>query len=236
MIFVGLCSLLIPSLISSFENSGSHLVILIAVTIAIYFGYVIIIAYFGYLMTTNELIVHMHGRPCINRENCRFKSRYRKQRLERTFRFFMGAKESQQFAKNHYRASDVLLKPITQKKSLKSKNQGKTSERVPGSFTDGNTCYICAERPVGAAMLPCMHTGICVQCALQLMKPRSQGLFHFKSKGDLKCPMCKEVPEKLFFFEEKEDGRLRGIGYQEVISDVLKISQKEFEESYLVDS
>ena len=53
-----------------------------------------------------------------------------------------------------------------------------------------DACTLCFDRPSAAALHPCGHSGICVECAAQLER----------------CPLCRAKVASVVEVEEKEEG------------------------------
>ena len=197
-----------------FEDSSHLLPLLLIAIILAFLSYTYIFFYIVYLMKTEELFLHENFRYCPRGNNCRFNRRHQANARNYKTRLFMKDDESKKFAREHFRATDVLLKPIKDRPTISSKESKKEAkEAKPASL-----CYICMEKEIGFAMAPCLHTGICISCGLNLLKAEADTPLYGMRLRKLNCPMCKKEAKKLFFFKEAESGlALTPVGYKELM-------------------
>ena len=218
-----ICGIAFPILVDRFEKSGSMVYPTIASLLIGYVCYAYAIIYFLYVTIVGEELFHFYDQKCILGDDCKFKWRYEKLKRKILYRRFMNKEEATKVANKYYRESDTLLK------SKSGFFGGSNLSRVETAKATFNPCYICFEKPAGAAFLPCLHTGVCAGCAIKLLK--KPNFFEFRAK--FRCPMCKKVPDKFLFYEQVEGSRkLKGVGFEEVRKKI-GLDDKTFEAEYL---
>lgn len=217
----GFSGILVASIMDSYEENRDFFWIIFPCLLIACVTYTSIIPFLIYLESTNELLVHLENRPCQNGEACRFKNRYKKIISRRKFGKILSKNKSRKIANLYMRITETLL-------SLK--NTGKTDLQNKGKNSSKDSkCFICCQNPPGFAFLPCLHTGVCINCGIESLDPEKQ-----KYNGnELRCPMCRKKPTNVFFYREDENGVLEGLGIKDLKS-VLGMSQQDFEKIFEV--
>ena len=55
-------------------------------------------------------------------------------------------------------------------------------------------CYVCEQRPRDSVLSPCLHGGLCYECAKRLVTTTSS---YNSAREPPKCPLCREGVEEV---------------------------------------
>lgn len=107
-------------------------------------------------------------------------------------------------------------------RSLLNQEEGVKSEK----------CFVCMEGEIGSFFAPCNHTGVCQGCAFLGVLQNAKN----RNTQELKCYICKEAVEKIYFFDLKEDGSLIGKVMDDSVNFLKEKNEEEVWDIFCADN
>lgn len=172
-----------------------------------------------HLHNINENWYHHMTQECPKGSSCEFRNRYKKQRIKRKFGKVLTRSRAQKELNKIERINSMRFR--YKKKSRKINPVKNTNLEI-------ENCFICFEKPQGFLYTPCLHSGICLKCGLNSLKPAVQ----VYSRNSLKCPICRGIPKSVVFYKDDEEkGGLCGLGLGDLAKE-FGVSQAVFEATH----